>query len=196
MARCCEIRGTGKGMQITDEVPVGASASWIRNVDASTASMKRLRREASALEEAGHRSSPAAMTRSSVVHRPGEATRPKRWRGTVGAFRTAHRQARRCCSTILRFPCRLRRRTLSLRRATIQVARRVDVLPARGRALLRSAPSSASAAGNHVLESLPPSPVPNGPRHAVTSRSNRMISSSACFRSASISSSGRGGVYL
>ena len=32
--------------------------------------------------------------------------------------------------------------------------------------------------------------------HSVTSRSKRMISSSACFRSSSITSSGRGGVYL
>src|SRR5207247_1312152 len=32
--------------------------------------------------------------------------------------------------------------------------------------------------------------------HVVTSRSSRRISSSACFSSASISSSGRGGVYL
>ena len=32
--------------------------------------------------------------------------------------------------------------------------------------------------------------------HVVTSRSCRMISSSACFSSASISSSGRDGVYL
>lgn len=35
-----------------------------------------------------------------------------------------------------------------------------------------------------------------GLTHSVTSRSSRRISSSACFRSASISSSGRGAVYL
>ena len=39
-------------------------------------------------------------------------------------------------------------------------------------------------------------PDPLRTNHSVTSRSNRMISSSACFSSASITSSGRGGVYL
>ena len=39
-------------------------------------------------------------------------------------------------------------------------------------------------------------PCSQTPAYAVTSRNSRMIFSSACFNSASIAASGRGGVYV